>query len=117
MAEKNTIAKMREATWNGVIDQNGYNKHFYNLYDDEGRIVGSQQGIQTVPAELAPRERFVERNLEGFQPRADFSEEVKHAQTVKAFIPVVGKEPGETLTVNKQVGRVHGTRGEAGKAN
>jgi len=86
---------MRENTWRGVTDQNGHNKHFYRMYDHKGRVVGSPEGIVTTPAELSPRERFVERNLEGFQPRA-----VDPTVRPKAFLQAEDRDPGATLTVN-----------------
>lgn len=98
--EKTAIAKMRENQEKvGITGFNGYNDHFYRVYDDQGRIVASKEGITTNPAEMAPRERFVKRNLDAYQPRAK-------DPTVKptAFIEAEGREPGDTNTVNGTIG-------------
>ena len=71
MAEKNTIQKMREATWRGSVDQNGNNPFFYRMYDEKGRVVATKEGITTTPTELAPRERLVKRELDAFVPLAE----------------------------------------------
>jgi len=96
------ITKMRMDTWNGIADQNGYNKHFYRLYDEQGRIVGTQEGITTVPADLTPRQRLVDIDLSGFKPIADFNT-VRPADVTlqpKANFVAEDGEPGDTLTVN-----------------
>jgi len=67
----NSIKKMRENTWRGVTDQNGNNPHFYRIYDWEGRVVAGKEGIVTIPAELAPRERHVKRDISGYVPKVD----------------------------------------------
>jgi len=105
----NTIAKMREATWNGVIDQNGSNDHFYRVYDKDGRIAGSKEGIVTVPAELTPRQAHVDKSK---SIEKDYQPQTLDAQVLpKKFIEVEGKEIGETVQVNGQAWRATPIKG------
>jgi len=113
------ITEQRNKTWRGITDQNGHNPFFYNAYDTEGRIAASKQGIVTVPAELAPRERLVDRTdslAKDFVPKVVPLTDKEHPQiTPKAFIKVEGREPGDALMVNKQEWRMDVGRGETGK--
>jgi len=105
--EKTAIQKMRENTWNGITGQNGSNDHFYRVYDKEGKIVGSKEGIVTNPSEMMPRSVNVDFDLSGFKPEA-----VDPTVRPRAFIEVDGKEPGETLQVNGQKWRMEAAKGE-----
>jgi hypothetical protein len=73
-----------------------------------GRIVASKEGITTIPAELAPRERLVKRNLDAFVPRV-----VDKTVRPKSFIEVDGKPNGGALTVNTWNQNVPGNRDAA----
>lgn len=53
MAELNAIQQMnKELNKLSAINQNGYNDNFYPVYDDMGRVIGSKEGIVTVPSEM-----------------------------------------------------------------
>lgn len=64
MALKNAITEMRKNQLAGGdyknqgIDQNGYSEP---SYDEKGRDIGSKAGIVTVPTDLTPRQRFVDK--------------------------------------------------------
>jgi hypothetical protein len=115
MMAKNTIANMRKENWRGITGQNGYNDHFYRIYDDDGRIAGSKEGIVTVPGEMMPRQAHVEVNLDGFQPRAVFSDTKPRAFTPRSEIQAEGGQPGDTWTVQKQNWRTTPAQGELKK--
>jgi hypothetical protein len=120
---RNTIKRMVQSKIRGVTNQNGYNDHFYRIYDDEGRIVGSKEGITTVPAEMMPRQAKVKVNLDGFKPRATIESlhpslpgspqhVIPQSQRRDADIVAEGRDPGATWTVQKQNWRNTPAQGE-----
>lgn len=82
----NSIKAMREATYNGVIDQNGNNKDFYRSYETDGKIAGSKEGIVTIPTELTPRQAHVDKSAtieKDFAPKFD-AEKAAEREPVQA---------------------------------
>jgi hypothetical protein len=122
---KNTIKRMVQSKIRGVTNANGYNDHFYRIYDEEGRIVGSKEGITTLPGEMMPRQAHVKVDLEGFQPRAtseslhpsipDSDHVIPQSQRRDADIVAEGRAPGATRTVQRQDWRTTPAQGEAEK--
>jgi len=78
---KTEISRMRADTWNGITDQNGHNPFPYRVYDNDGRIVASKEGIVTVPTEMQPRSRLVPKNVDAYEPKVTDS-----TNPIKAFI-------------------------------
>jgi len=115
--EKNTIKKMRDKNIRGITGQNGYNDHFYRIYDEDGRIAGSKEGIVTVPSEMMPRQAHVEVNLDGFKPTANFDSMRPVDQTFqpRSAIEAEGRNAGDTWTVQKQNWRNTPAQGELAK--
>jgi len=108
---KNKLQEQKIATWSANDklpgpDQNGNNTYVDGLYDSEGRVVGSKAGIITVPAEMTPRQRLVNKKesvAKAYQPVAEKVDGLKSFIAEKNGLDIEAnkKRPASTRTLKK----------------